>query len=151
MVFACYEKLSAVFQFCQAPHFPNVRAIATAIAEEDPGQNVTALERRAKACVELAITRFLRKFNVGLYDLLVAFKAARIFCSVTVQWLRPTNASVESLRAFPFLDSDAIINGLKPSFLPIWLLLKMLLSRLKRRKSNGGVGTRSNFFVGLQQ
>ena len=113
LVFACYEKLSAVFQFWQAPHFPNVRAIATAIAEEDPGQNVTALERRAKACVELAITRFLRKFNVGLYDLLVAFKAARIFCSVTVQWLRPTNASVESLRAFPFLDSDAIINGLK--------------------------------------
>ena len=36
-VFACYEKLSAVSQFCQAPHFPNVRTIATAIAEEDPG------------------------------------------------------------------------------------------------------------------
>ena len=27
--------------------------------------------------------------------------------------------------------------------------LKMLLSRLKRRKSNGGVGTKSNFLVGL--
>ena len=113
LVFACYEKLSAVFQFCQAPHFPNVRAIATAIAEEDPGQNVAALERRAKACVELAITWFLRKFNVDLYDLLVEFKAARLFCPVSVQWLRPTNASVGSLRAFPFLDSDAIVDGLK--------------------------------------
>jgi len=43
----------------------------------------------------------------------VAFKAARLFCPVSIQWLRPTNALVESLRAFPFLDSDAIIDGLK--------------------------------------
>ena len=66
-----------------------------------------------KACVEPAITWFQRKFNVDLYDLLMAFKAARLFCPVSVQWLRPTDASVESLRAFPFLDSDEIINGLK--------------------------------------
>ena len=38
LVFACYEKLSAVSQFFQAPCFPNVRAIATAIAEEDPSE-----------------------------------------------------------------------------------------------------------------
>ena len=44
---------------------------------------------------------------------MVAFKAARLFCPVSIQWLRPTNALVESLRAFPFLDSDAIIDGLK--------------------------------------
>ena len=43
----------------------------------------------------------------------MTFKAARLFCPVSVQWLRPTDASVESLRAFPFLDSDEIINGLK--------------------------------------
>ncbi|PFX14310.1 DNA-directed primase/polymerase protein [Stylophora pistillata] len=45
---------------------------------------------------------------------------ARLFCPVSVQWLRPTDASVESLRAFPFLDSDAIINGLKAE-LPVYL------------------------------
>ena len=38
----------------------------------------------------------------------------------SVQWLWPTDASVESLRAFPFLDSDAIINGLKAE-LPVYL------------------------------
>ena len=113
LIFSCYEKLSAVNQACQAPHYPNVHAIATAIAREDPGQNVVALEWRAKACVELAITWIQRKFNVDLYDLLMAFKAARLFCPVSVQWLRPTDASVESLRAFPFLDSDEIINGPK--------------------------------------
>jgi len=31
LVLACYEKLSAVSQFCQAPHFPNVRTVATAM------------------------------------------------------------------------------------------------------------------------
>ena len=60
----------------------------------------------------MVITWFQRKFNVDLYDLLMAFKAARLFCPVSVQWLRPTDASVESLRAFPFLDSDEIINSL---------------------------------------
>ena len=70
-------------------------------------------------CVEPAITWFQRKFNVDLYDLLIAFKAARLFCPVNVQWLKPTDASVESLRAFPFLDSDEIINGLSPSYLTI--------------------------------
>ena len=83
-------------------------------------KNVTALERSAKACVEPAITWFLRKFNVDLYDVVVAFKAARPFCPVTIQWLKPTNALVESLRAFPFLDSDTTIDGLKAE-LPAYL------------------------------
>ena len=113
-------KLSAVSQLYQAPCFPNVRAIATIDAEEDLDQNVTALERSAKACVEPAIKWFLRKFNVDLYDVVVAFKAARLFCPVRIQWLKPTNALVESLRAFPFLDSDAITDGLKAE-LPTYL------------------------------
>ena len=120
LVFACYEKLSAVSQFCQAPCFPNVRAIAIAIAEEDPCQNVIALERSAKACVRPAITWFLRKFNVDLDDVVVTFKAARLFCPVRIQWLKPTNALVDSLRAFPFLDSDTTIDSLKAE-LPAYL------------------------------
>ena len=105
LIFSCYEKVSAVNQAGQAPHYPNVHALATSIAREDPGRNVAALERRAKACVEPAITWFRRKFNVDMYDLLIAFKAARLFCPVSVQWLRPTDIPLESLRAFPFLDS----------------------------------------------
>ena len=59
------------------------------------------------------------KFNVDLY-VVVVFKAARLFCPVSIQLLRPTNALAESLRAFPFLDSDAIIDGLKAE-LPTYL------------------------------
>ena len=114
-------------------------------------KNVTALERSAKACVEPAITWFLRKFNVDLYDVVVAFKAARLFCPVRIQWLKPTNALVESLRAFPFLDSDTTIDGLKAE-LPAYLAAaEDVVTRLKRRKSNDGVSTRNNFLVGLPQ
>ena len=66
------------------------------------------------------MTWFLIKFKVDLYDVVVAFKAARLFCPVRIQWLKPTNALVESLRAFPFLDSDATIDGLKAE-LPAYL------------------------------
>ena len=83
-------------------------------------KNVTALERSAKACVEPAITWFLRKFNVDLYDVVVAFKAARIFCPVRIEWLKPTNALVGSLGAFPFLDSNTTIDGLRAE-LPAYL------------------------------
>lgn len=42
---ACYEKLSAVSQFCQALNFPNVRVIATAIAGENPSQQHLVSEK----------------------------------------------------------------------------------------------------------
>lgn len=49
------EKLHVVAQACQAPQIPNVRAVAAAIAEENPAQNLAALEQQAKACVQPAI------------------------------------------------------------------------------------------------
>ena len=112
LVFPCYEKLKAVAETCQAPHFPNVRAVVAAIANEDPNQSAAALEQRAKACLQPAIQWFLRKFNVDLYDAVTAFKAARVMCPVTVGWLRLTRASVEALRIFPLLDNFATIDGL---------------------------------------
>ena len=95
-------KLGAVSQIHQATCFPNVRGIATVIAEEDPGQKVTALERSAKAFVEPATKWFLRKFNVDLYRVVVAFKVARLFCPVRIQWLKPTNALILVSESIPF-------------------------------------------------
>ena len=68
--------------------------------------------KEAKRSVEPTIEWFLPKFNVDLHNTLSAFKAARIMCPVTVQWLRPTPANVEALRQFPFLDSNDVINDL---------------------------------------
>ena len=112
-MFSCYEKLKAVAEACQVPHFLSVRAVVAAIAREDPNQSAAALEQRAKACVQTAIQWFSREFHVDrLYDAVTAFKAARVMCPVTVGWLRPTRAIVEALRIFPFLDNDATIDGL---------------------------------------
>lgn len=96
LVLSCYEKLHAVARACQAPHFPNVHAVAAAIAEENHGQNVAALEQ-AKACVQPVLDWFLRKFNVQLYNRVSVFEAARYMCPVRVQWLKPTQQSVEAL------------------------------------------------------
>ena len=116
LVLSCYEKLHAVARACQAPHFPNVQAVAAAIADENPAQDVAALEQQAKACVQPAIAWFLRKFNVQLYNTVSVFKAAKYMCPVSVQWLKPIQQSV-----FPFLhDDDGIINGLKAE-LPAYL------------------------------
>ena len=60
----------------------------------------------------LQLSGFLRKFNVDLHNTLNIFKAARIMCPVTVQWLRLTPANVEALRQVPFLDINDVMNDL---------------------------------------
>ena len=77
LFFSCYE-VSTVSQAFQASHYPNIHAISTAIVREDPCHNLPVLEQRVKACVEPAITWFLRKFSVDLYDVVVVFKAVTI-------------------------------------------------------------------------
>ena len=62
--------------------------------------------------MESAIRWFLGQFNVNLIDAVTAFKDRRVMCPVTVWWLRPTWATAEALRIFPFLDNDATIGGL---------------------------------------
>ena len=97
LVLSCYEKLHAVARAHQAPHFPNVHAVAAAIAEENPAQNVAALEQQAEAFVQPAIDWFLRKFNVQRDNTVSAFKVARYVFPVSFQWLKLTQQSVEAL------------------------------------------------------
>ena len=112
LVFSCIERLQTVANACQVPHFRNVHAVAVAIAAGYPTKNVAALEQETKRSVEPGIQWFLRKFNADLYNTLSAFKAARIMCPEAVQSLRPTPATAQGLRLFPFLDSNHVINGL---------------------------------------
>ena len=78
----------------------------------DPNQRAAALEQRAKTCVQRAFSGFYGSLMWILTMQSRAFKAARVMCQETVGWLRPTRASVEALRIFPFLDNDAAIDGL---------------------------------------
>ena len=112
LVFSCYERWQTAAEACQAPHFPNVRAVSSAIVRENPIEQAVAFEERAKTTVNPAIQWFLRKFKMELYEIVRAFKVARIMCPVVVQWLRPTAANIETLRIFSFLNSDVTINDL---------------------------------------
>ena len=112
LVFSCFERLQGVSNACQNVHLPNVHAVAVSVVNEDPTQNVAALEWEAKRSVEPAIQWFLRKFNVDFHNTLSAFKAARVMCPVTVQWLRLTPTNVKPLRQFPFLDSHDVFDSL---------------------------------------
>ena len=98
-MFSYDEKLKAVAETWQTPHFPKVRAVAVSIANHAT-QNGELLERKAKECVHPGILWFLRKFNVELYDTVAAFKAARIMCPVSFQWLSPSEETVRALKIF---------------------------------------------------
>ena len=73
LVLSCFETLQGVCNACQNVYLPNVHAVAVAIVNADPAQNVAALEQEAKRSVQPAIQWFLRKFNVDLHNTLSAY------------------------------------------------------------------------------
>lgn len=78
-----------------------------------------------------------------MYDSLIA---VRLFCPVSER-LRPTDASVESLKAFSFLDTAVIINGLKTE-LPVYLAAAEDVNVLnEEQKLNGGTSRKSAFLA----
>ena len=59
LVLSCFETLQGVCNACQNVHFPpNVHAVAVAIVDADPAQNVATLEQEAKRSVQPAIQWF---------------------------------------------------------------------------------------------
>ena len=67
----------------------------------------------SKACVQLAYDYFCLKFNNDLKHVLDAFKAARLFSPFKFHELNPSATDIDCLKAFPFLSSQEIIDGLK--------------------------------------
>ena len=55
LVLSCFETLQGICNASQNVHLPNVHAVAVAIVDTDPAQNVGALEQEAKKSVQPAI------------------------------------------------------------------------------------------------
>lgn len=70
---SCFKTLQGVCNACQNVNLANVHAVAVAIVDADPAQNVVALEQKARRSVKPAILWFLRKFNVDLHNILIVF------------------------------------------------------------------------------
>ena len=56
---------------------------------------------------------FHLKFNSDLKPVLDAFKAACLFSPSKLHKLKPSTADIDCLKAFPFLNSQPAIDGLK--------------------------------------
>ena len=109
LIFACYERLSAVTQAVAVDNYPNT----TAVAREIAGGNVVQFNRlmaQAKAYFQPGLQFFQQKFSVQFHDTVRAFKAACLACPVQVQTLNPTARSLEELRHFPFVTDTTIAN-----------------------------------------
>jgi hypothetical protein len=119
LIFSCYERLSVVAQAVAVDHYPNTDAVACEIANDDVAI-YNQLMAQAKACIRPGLNFYQCKFSIQFRDTVRAFKAARFCCPVQVQALRPTSASLEELRNFPFVNNDATIANLAQE-LPLYI------------------------------
>jgi len=62
--------------------------------------------------VQPSLDYFEKHFNSSQGTLL-AFKAARYFSPQKINDIQPNAAAIDSLKAFPFLNSESILDGLK--------------------------------------
>ena len=74
----------------------------------------------ANTCIKPGLQYFLDKFSQELSGSVAAFKAARLFLPQKVVELKPDATAVDSLQAFPFLNTASILANLK-SELPSYL------------------------------
>ena len=97
----------------------------------------------SKECVQLAYDYFYLKLNNDLKPVLHAFKAARLFSPFKFHELKPSATDIDCLKAFPLLNSQETIDGLKMKT----PMLKMSLQRLI--KLLGGRDMLLSFLNGL--
>ena len=114
-----YEQLSMLYASISTQHYPNVVAVAReeAAGNASHEQQLTAY---ARSCVQPAYSYFKSKFDNDLKHAVACFKAARYFSPSKCSELKPGVADIDSLRLFPFLDSQPVIDGLKAE-LPMYL------------------------------
>ena len=100
-------------------HMPNVKAMAENLAGGVSGVT-QQLVSYARSCVQPGLTYFQNQLASSLKISLAGFKAARIFSPQKVNFMQPNTAAVDDLSAFPFLNSQVILDDLKIE-LPLYL------------------------------
>ena len=116
LVFSCFEVLSAVNASIHAAHMPNTQAVVQRlIRATGRGSTISAQQwlMYAKKCVEPGLNYFQKKFTDELSGSVAAFKAARLFLPHKVDEMKPDATAVDALKAFPFLNTPAVLDGLK--------------------------------------
>ena len=117
----CYEILSSVKAVVQVCNLPNTIAISKRVATFTVPEDHWMQYAKAKECIKPGHDYFEAKL-LQLHGTVSAFKAARIFNPLKVNFLKPDCSSFDTLRSFKFLDNDQLLDGLR-SELPAYLTM----------------------------
>ena len=112
LVFSCFEVLTALTAAMQTACYPNLKAVAKALASGSPVIEQQLIDY-GKACVKPGLDYFTSKFEHELHDTVDAFKAARLLIPSKIAEMSPGAVKVEDLKAFPFFSSPTLISNLK--------------------------------------
>jgi hypothetical protein len=121
LVLECFEIISTIQAAIHAGHMPNVRvenlSSGTTVQQSRQQQAQQQLVAYAHSCVQPGITYSLQS---SLKSSLLVFKAARLFSPQKANLMQPNTAAVDDLAAFPFLNTQTILDDLKAE-LPLYL------------------------------
>ena len=113
LVLKCYEQLEVVTQSIRVKHFPNTDAVINRLFSGRPAHVIQQWRVYAESCVQPGFDYFNNRFSGVLSSTVAAFKAARLFLPQKVRGLKPDASAVDSLRYFPFLDSETLLESMK--------------------------------------
>ena len=117
LVLQCYQEVNKVSSAFSVAYYPNVCAIAKALAARDPTKE-QQVKSYASHCIQPAIDYFQAIFNGELSLLLSAFKTASLFCPSKVLDMQRQSDAIDALKAFPFLENDSTsLKGELPAYL----------------------------------
>ena len=115
LVLQCYEKIIGVQISILVSHWPSTAAVAKRIT--------TALQQEqywmsyAGICAQWGFNFFEGKFFQDFTAIMGAFKSARLFNLGKVTGLKPTAASVDTLKALPFFRDELNLKLELPSYI----------------------------------
>ena len=125
------HQLSMLYASVSNQHYPNVVAVVKAEAKGN-ATHEQQLINYSKACVQPAYDYFHLQFNNDLKPVLDAFKAAHLFLPSKFHAIKPSAADIVCLKAFPFLNLQPTIDGLK-SEIPTYMTASEDVPRLPTR------------------
>ena len=142
MFFSCFEVLSAVDAAIHASHKPNTLAVIEHLSGV-PGSSISSQQWLAYAnrCVEPGLSYYKKKFTDELSGTVAAFKAARLFVPHKINEMKPDASAIDALKAFPFLDNIAVLDGLKqelPTYMAKAADISPSIEPLRWWKNNSG-------------
>ena len=113
LVLKCYEQLEAVVQSIRIKHFPNTDAVINQLFSGQPVHITQQWRAYAESCVQNGFDYFCDRFGGILSSTVAAFKAARLFLPQKIRSLQPDASVVDTLRLFPFLDDNTLVESMK--------------------------------------